>query len=136
MKWRNCMVLRNWNILVSVIHHLFQQSSQPSLKYNYCISDGIVNKPLGNNWFKNFSCTCSCNGASINHVGSCGGGSSTKRPLYYISKGAPKGRDGRDSSLPVLKLVGIGRDEMVVILENPRWFLWIQYEFSIIWKWF
>ena len=112
------MVLRNWNVLVSVIHHLFQQSSQPSLKYNYCISDGIVNKPLGNNWFKNFSCTCSCNGASINHVGSCGGGSSTKRPLYYISKGAPKGRDGRDSSLPVLKLVGIGRDDMVVIFKK------------------
>ena len=39
-----------------------------------------------------------------------------------MGKGAPKGRDGRDSSLPILKLVGIGRDDMVVILKNPKWF--------------
>ena len=38
----------------------------------------------------------------------------------YIRKGAPKGRDGRDSSLPVLKLVGIGRDDMVVIFKKHK----------------
>ena len=40
--------------------------------------------------------------------------------LNIIIKGAPKGRDGRDSSLPVLKLVGIGRDDMVVILKKSK----------------
>ena len=40
--------------------------------------------------------------------------------MCVICKGAPKGRDGRDSSLPILKLVGIGRDDMVVILKNPK----------------
>ena len=38
----------------------------------------------------------------------------------YIVNGAPKGRDGRDSSLPVLKLVGIGRDDMVVIFKKHK----------------
>ena len=39
---------------------------------------------------------------------------------YLIFKGTPKGRDGRDSSLPVLKLVGIGRDDMVVIFKKSK----------------
>ena len=46
--------------------------------------------------------------------------------IYSIHKGAPKGRDSRDgrdgwdSSRAVLKLVGIGRDDMVVIFKKSK----------------